>query len=160
MRADARINLILDEIIRTLKTINGDPLYWLTSPQTVKRWSRNPMGEPMPSLFVNCKEWGPNEPQTGYQHDGQAVIEIECLCMWGDGDPDDPARELHRLVADVLSALETNWQLKDATDTSVVPGLQIHVVGGYEPAVTLGDNGLATATLEFRVLWPWAADTP
>ena len=160
MRADARINLILDEIVRTLSLINGDPLYWLTQPKTVKRWSRNPMAEPMPSIFVGCKEWGPNEPQTGYQHDGKASIEILCTCMWGEGELDDPARELHRVVADEISALETNWELKDATDTRVVPALQMHIVGGYEPAVTLGENGLAQATLEFVVLWPWVADTP
>ena len=158
-RADARINLILDEVVRTLSAIDGDPDLWLTSPKKVLRWCSNPMSQPQPLVLVRCKEWGPNEPQTGVQHDGQAVIEVELLCGMGS-QADDPARELHRLAADVLSALESNWRLHDASDTPVVPGLQFHVISGYEPAVTLTESGIASTVIEFRAFWPWEAATP
>jgi len=159
-RADARINLILDEVVRTLKGIDGDPDLWLTAPKTVKRWSADPLNEPLPALFVRGREWGPNAPQTGLQHDGQGVVGVECVCRYG-ARVDDPERELHRLCADVISAIETNWELKDATGTQVVAGLHgIHVIEGYEPNVTITAAGYATTVVGFRVFWPWVAATP
>lgn len=160
-RAEARINLILDEVVRSLRTIDGSPELWLTNPRKVVRFTAKPASEPMPLLIVKCVRWGPNEPQTGSQHDAQAVIEVTVYTKFG-AQVDDPDRELHRACADVVSAVESNWELRDATGEKVVPGLQIHVIEGYEPAEAnvAATNGLAVAVVGFRAFWPWTAATP
>lgn len=155
-RTDAKINLILDALVDALKGIDGDPASYLTRPKTVKRWSPNPLAEPMPLLLVRCARWGPNEPQTGLQHDAQATIEVEIITKFGDR-VDDPDRELHRVASDVLYAVENDWQLAD----SGVASLQIHVIDGYEPEAALNAaTGHAKAVVRFQALWPWTAATP
>lgn len=155
-RQEARINLILDEIVRLLGEIDGDPDLYLSAPKTVLRWSADPLSTPRPAIFVRCTRWGPNEPQTGREHDAQADIEIEVIAQQR-GNVDDPDRELHRVCADVISVIESNWQLENSGVTS----LQIHVIEGYEPSQSLGTGqGLASATIKFKALWPWNAANP
>lgn len=154
-REDARINVILDAIVARLQTIDGDPATYLTLPRKVLRWCENPLAEPTPLLIVRCASWGPNEPQTGEQHNAQAEIEVEVVVKF-EGRVDDPARELHRVCSDVICAIEADWQLSALNgDTPVVPDLQIHVIDGYEPTASPGPAGHAAAVVKFRAYWPW-----
>lgn len=155
-RAEPKINLILDEMVRVLQGIDGNPDQFLTTIKTATRWAKNPLALTLPALIVRCARWGPNEPQCGEQHNGQAVIEVRVLTKFGES-VDDPSRELHRMVSDVLYAIENDWQLAN----SGVASLQIHVIDGYEPAESLDTaSGLAETVVGFRALWPWDAANP
>jgi hypothetical protein len=160
LRGEAKINLILDALVTCLKGIDGAPDAYLTKPARVKRWSPDPLAEAFPLLLVRAARFGPNEPQTGEQHDGQAVIEVEMFCGFKDR-VDDPDRELHRLAADVLYAVQNDWQLKNGGTDPAVPSLQIHVIEGYEPSRTMNAaTGHASATIGFQAHWPWDASQP
>lgn len=155
-RADARINVILDAMVDTLRAIDGDPASWLTHPKKVLRWSPNPLEEPRPCLIVRCVRWGPNEPQTGLQHDAEATIEVEVFTEFG-AKTDDPDRELHRVCSDVIGAVAADWQLRD----SGVTNLRVAVIDGYEPAqANVQTAGLAQTTIGFKAFWQWEASTP
>lgn len=154
-RADARMNVILDEIVNVLKGIDGDPDLYLTRPLKVARFSRNPLAEPFPLLLVRCSKWGPNEPQTGSQHDAEASIEVEVLTKFAD-TVDDPDRELHRVCSDVISAIEADWDLTNAG----VEAFQMHVIDGYEPDRAYNEAGWSRAVIGFRAYWHWVAATP
>lgn len=157
MRAEARINLILDAFVDRLREIDGDPDTYLTAPKAVKRWTPNPLKEPLPLIVVRCTRWGVNEPGTGLQHRAEAVIEATVFCKF-ESRVDDPDRELHRVISDVICAIENDWQVAD----SGVPSLAVHVIEGYQP-VEGNDaalTGLAMATVGFRAYWPWTAATP
>lgn len=154
-RPDARINVILDAVVARLLTIDGDPDTYLTHPKKVLRWCENPLVEPTPLLVVRCSAWGPNEPQTGLQHEARADIEVEVWVKF-EGRIDDPNRELHRACSDVMCAIEADWQLSDLNgDVPAVPDLQIHVFDGYEPASSPGAAGYARAVVKLRAYWPW-----
>lgn len=157
-RTDAMANRIVDALVTTLGTIDAgtSPTEWLTTPLAVKRYSPNPLNEPRPALIVSIEQWGQNEPLTGATHRASATVAVDCIVGYGGQGVDDPSRELHRLVADVLKAVQSDTQLGGLLTSGY-----IHVVDGYKPAPQLANAaGLAGCTLLLKAEWEWSATNP
>lgn len=156
-RTDAMANRILDALLTTLGTINATsaPTLWLTTPKTVSRYVYNPLNSVTPALIVSVDSWGSNEPLTGGVHRAQATVNVDCLVRF-DTAVDDPTRDLHRLVADVLAAVQADTQLGGLLTSGY-----IHVIEGYKPIEQLANvAGLAACTLQLRAEWEWSATNP
>lgn len=155
-RTDATVNRALDALVTLLGTIDGTtyPLLWLTTVKTVKRHSRDPLNEVRPALLVSLQKFS-SEPQTALLHRATADFEVECIVNYSTA-VDDPARDLHRLVADVIAVVGQNTQLSGVLTTG-----QIHVVDGYEPSKQFADvAGLASCVVSLRAEWEWSATNP
>lgn len=156
-RTDAMPNRILDALVTLLGTINAGtaPTEWLTTPKTVTRHHRDPINAVRPALIVGVGKYGPNEPGTGRVHRAQATIEVDCVVSFTTA-VDDPARDLHRLVSDVLKAVETDVQLGGVLSSGF-----IQLIDGYTPSKQLSDvAGLAACTIVFLAEWEWSALNP
>lgn len=156
-RSDAMANRILDALLTTLGTINStsSPTEWLTTPKVVARYAYNFSQLPTPALVVSIESWGQNEPLTGGVHRANATVNVDCLVRFKT-DVDDPTRDLHRLVADVLKAVQNDTQLG-----GVLTSGYIHVIDGYKPIEQLANvAGLAGCTLQLRAEWEWSATNP
>ena len=156
-RSDAMPNQILDALVTLLGTINSTtaPTLWLTTPKTVTRHSRDPLTVARPALLVSMSRFGPNDPQTNRIHRAQADIEVECIISYTSA-ANDPARDLFRLAADVLAAVEQNNQL-----STVLSSGWIHCIDGYQPSKQFADvAGLAACVVTFRAEWEWSATNP
>jgi len=157
-RTDAMANRILDALLTTLGTISAasDATAWLTTPLSVTRYAPNPLELPRPALIVSIENWGENLPLTGGVHRATATVNVDCICGYGSQGVDDPTRELHRLVADVMKAVQSDVQLGGLLTTGY-----IHVIDGYKPAEQLANlAGLAGCTLQLRAEWEWSATNP
>lgn len=156
-RADAMVNQVLDALVTLLGTINSttSPTLWLTTPKKVVRYAANPLALVRPALIVSCSRFGVNDPQTNRKHRAQADFEVRCIVNYGTA-VDDPTRDLHRLVADVLAAVEQNNQL-----SGVLSSGWIHTIDGYQPEVELAStSGLASCSVSLRAEWEWSAENP
>lgn len=154
-RTDAMANRILDALLTTLGTIDGNSSNWLTTPKTVTRYAANPLAVPFPALIVSIESWGQNEPLTGGVHRATATVNVDCLCKFTTAT-NDPTRDLHRLVADVLKAVQSDTQLG-----GVLTSGYIHVIDGYKPIEQLANiAGMAGCTLQLRAEWEWSATNP
>lgn len=156
-RSDAMVNRILDALVTLLGTINSTtaPTLWLTTPLTVSRYEPNPLAAPRPALIVSLVRFGVNDPQTNQKHRAQADFEVRCIISYGTA-VDDPARDLHRLVSDVLAVIEQNNQL-----AGVLSSGWMHVLDGYQPELELASTtGLASCSVAVRAEWEWSATNP
>lgn len=156
-RSDAMVNQVLDALVALLGTINAttSPTLWLTTPLTVSRYEPNSLACPRPALIVSCSRFGVNDPQTNRKHRAQADFEVRCIVSYLSA-VDDPARDLHRLVADVLAVVEQNNQL-----SGVLSSGWIHTIDGYQPEVELAStSGLASCSVAIRAEWEWSATNP
>lgn len=157
MRPDAMVNRILDAVVTTLEEIDGTSTRWLTTPKTVTRHTSNPGTESLPLLVVTATQWGPNDPMTSGIHRSSAVIEVRCITKFDSSvGVDDPHRALHRLAADVMSAMESNWQLGGVLDRGY-----IHVIDGYTANKELDSvAGIAECAVGFKAEWSWDKTAP
>ena len=162
-RNHAIANLVADAVLERLNLIGKSADYqWLTSPKWVGRGvSADFLNMPKPGLFLTTAGWGPSERFHLLTGSPGTALTARCsakftVLMLADQSPAarEAEQELNDMAADVMVAIETDYQLNHLLDTGWVH------VEGYSPEVELSGSGFATASVELTATWLWTTDNP
>jgi hypothetical protein len=159
-RNHAMMNLVADALVARLELIgNSNDSAWLSSPKTVSRGIAVDFANlPKPGLFLMAQTWGPSVPSSrGTTANLQARTEARFLVLAIVDTPitnRETEQQLNDLAADVIVAIENDYQLGDLLGTGWV-----HVVS-YSLEVELARAGFAVASVELSAEWQWDTDSP
>jgi len=158
-RNHAIANLVADAVLARLELIGrSSDATWLTAPKSVQRGiAVDFVNLPKPGLWLTLQSWGPSERF----HLLGGALTARCAAKFTvTMVSDHPAisreaeQELNDLAADIMVAVETDYQLNHLLDTGWVH------VEGYSPEVELSGAGFAAATVEITATWLWTTDNP
>jgi hypothetical protein len=158
-RNHAIANLVADALVERLRLIGrSNDAVWLTTPKTVDRgMAVDAVNLPKPGLFLITASWGPSERHhlLGGALTARCVAKYTVLMLTDEPVTSRRAEEqLCDMAADVMLAIETDYQLDHLLDTGWVH------VEGYTPEVELSGGGFATASVELTATWLWTTDSP
>jgi hypothetical protein len=159
-RNHAMMNRVADALLGRLQLIGKSNLMvWLSSPKAVQRGiAVDAANLPKPALFLMSAGWGPVTPYgtiAGGGLDVRAEAQFTVLAIVDQPVTSREAeQELNDLCADVIAAIETDYQLGDLLGTGYVH------VDGYKPEVELSGAGFSVASLELNATWLWDTDSP
>jgi len=158
-RNHAIMNLVADAVLERLNLIGKSSDYtWLTSPKWVERGIAVDFANlPKPAVFLVTESWGPSE--RFHLHAGalaaRCTARLKALVITDQPITSREAeQQLNDMAADVMVAIETDYQLNHLLDTGWVH------VEGYSPEVELSGSGFATASVELTATWLWTTDNP